>query len=188
MKHLLILALFTNLLFGVTGNKVWRVPNGATLPNWGAVNLADPINAVTGLLPVTNLEFSGTQSSGVNTFTVTTSFSDVTGTSISFTSHARNVSFFLAAYNGTSSIDISSGTSSCFVDIALNIDGSDVHTHETRNGNAGVVAVPTGGIQFYMTGGEIAPAGVKTVKLRAIKHSACGNVFINKCRLVAIEH
>lgn len=57
MKKLLLLVLLVSqFAFGVTANKVWRIPSGATLPAWGPVNLADTTNAVTGSLPAASLE------------------------------------------------------------------------------------------------------------------------------------
>lgn len=65
------LALFCSSLLGVTGNSVWRVPNGGTLGAWGPVNLADSTNAVTGVLPEPNMAASNfVQSGSSGTFTM----------------------------------------------------------------------------------------------------------------------
>lgn len=56
MKNLLIFFLFlSQTVFGVTAGKAWRVAPGASQPSWGAINLADTTNAVTGTLPASSL-------------------------------------------------------------------------------------------------------------------------------------
>jgi hypothetical protein len=56
MKNLILfLAVFSVTCFGVTSDKVWRIPSGGSLASWGPVNLsAGSPNAVTGQLPIAN--------------------------------------------------------------------------------------------------------------------------------------
>jgi hypothetical protein len=54
MKNILLAALlFTQTCFGVGQDKVWRIPNGGTLPSWGQINLSSS-SARTGTLPLGN--------------------------------------------------------------------------------------------------------------------------------------
>ncbi len=85
MKYLLAL-LLSLPCYGVTANKIWRVPNGGTLPAWGPLNLAGGSVAVTGLLPRSNLAAVNYHCSSGNSgtfFTTSTSYVDVTNLSVS---------------------------------------------------------------------------------------------------------
>lgn len=54
-QFLFFIFLISQIAFGVTAGKAWRVGTGKTQPSWGAINLADTTNAVTGTLPASSL-------------------------------------------------------------------------------------------------------------------------------------
>src|ERR1039458_7087888 len=55
MKNLFFgLLIFSQFAFGITGNKVWRVPSGQSLGAWGPIQLGDNVNAVSGALAIAN--------------------------------------------------------------------------------------------------------------------------------------
>ena len=97
-KLLLFIFLIPILAFAVTGNKVWRVSPGGTLPSWGPINLADGTNAVTGALPAkSNLPAVGQQvSSSTGLFnTSSASYVDVTNATVTITTTGRPVILML---------------------------------------------------------------------------------------------
>lgn len=113
-KLLLILALVPIIAWAVGQNKIWRVPNGGSVPSWGPLNLQGGSNALSGLLPATSMNIDGTtlednlgqlrvkpggitrtelsstgeqiSTSSGDFETASTSFVDVTNLSINFTS------------------------------------------------------------------------------------------------------
>lgn len=79
MKRILFSLLLCQISFGITANKVLRVPPGGTVPSYGPVNLADAVNAVTGLLPRSSVAAAIVSSSVECSFsTSSTSYVDVT--------------------------------------------------------------------------------------------------------------
>ena len=100
MKHLLLaFLLISQFAFAVTGNKVWRIPSGGTLPAWGPVNLADGTNAITGALPShANLPAVGQQISSATSYSNTiSSETQISGLSVTITTTGRPVMVFLTS-------------------------------------------------------------------------------------------
>lgn len=53
MKFIIALFMVVALsAMGVTQNKVWRVPNGGSVPSWGPLNLTGGANAISNQLPI----------------------------------------------------------------------------------------------------------------------------------------
>ena len=115
MKNLFLLIAFISAsAFGVTGNKVWRVPNGGSLPAWGPVNLADGTNAVTGQLSRANLPSVGQQisSSSGGFGTLSGSFVSVTNLSVSITTTGRPVMLMLIPDGSANNVEFGPFSSS----------------------------------------------------------------------------
>jgi hypothetical protein len=104
MRNLfLALLLTTSLCYGVTANKVWRIPIGGTKPSWGPINLADTTNAVTGILPQANLTSRGRQVSSASgsASIASATLTDLNNLSVTITTNGNPVMLMVQSDGGT---------------------------------------------------------------------------------------
>lgn len=178
MRAILIsILIVSQAAFGVTANKVWRVPSGGTLPSWGPVNLASS-NAVTGQIARSNLPTVGvviatTETSVSNTYTSST-YTDIANATLSITTTGRPV--FIGAMAPTTEVNgfradgAASGggfETSCYVKLLR--DSTDV---AFLNLNHWVTATSMGLLRHYWPASGInsidqPAAGTYTYKLQA---------------------
>lgn len=196
MKNLIFGLLFLSTIsLAVTGNMVWRVPNGATLPAWGPVRLSDNTNAVTGQLPRANLPTVGQQvSSSTTTFsTASTSYVDVTNATVTITTTGRPVMIGLTADGSTNDsflMAISSNTGTALPDINFKLlEGSTtIGVYQLRSTayafvSGGNTMWPVSSIvHFY-----VPAAGTYTYKLQAKGNNAVSSAYVSYAKLYAYE-
>ncbi len=183
-KLLLSFVLFSTLAVGVTANKVWRVPSGGTLPGWGAVNLADGTNAITGALASkSNLPAVGQQiSSTCGGFsTASGPYVDVTNLSVTFTTLGRPVILMLIPENPSNDSFIIPPTTGGTGFIQFVQDGVGVGEFETTLNTSQIAR-----LGITLTTIVVPSAGSHTFKVQA--HSSGGQTFsVARYHLAAYE-
>lgn len=197
MKNILLAILFLSSIaaFGVTANKVWRVPSGATLPAWGPVNLADNTNAVTGILPYANMPalVQAISSSTGSFSTTSSSYVDVTNASVSVTVTGRPVVIaFVSDGSGSESYiqatSSNSGNSAANCTMKLLEGSTEVATYSLKS--APYAAIPSaysmwppGSIYHFY----IPSAGTYTIKAQVKANSAESSCQVAYSKLIAYE-
>lgn len=194
-KLSLVIFLFCQISLAVTNNKVWRVPNGSTIPSWGAVNLADGTNAITGALASkSNLPAVGQQVSGSsgNFSTASTSYNTPTNLSVTITTTGRPVLLIVQGSGVTglnnSGYTCNSSSSACnmnyrFIRDAANL-GNNTLGSQATGATAISMAFPSS-ISQLDTG---ATAGSHTYQFQvAAGLSGSPTVFAVNLELIAFE-
>lgn len=204
MKYLL--ALFLALpCYGVTANKIWRVPNGGTLPAWGPLNLAGGTAAVTGLLPVTSVaapNYAVSGSSGSFGCRVSggatncTTNLDITNQSVTLTTNGRPV-IIVATDDGSggnefqATVQNGGSPAACLALVTL-LRGATLLAEfpvfiNAGNGVTNTIAntIPVSAVSYF----DVPAAGTYTYKLQAAASSATASCTINyaNAKLVAYE-
>lgn len=188
-KLFLSFLLVSQFAYAITGNSVWRIPSGASLPTWGPVNLADATNAVTGILPKANLPSLGQQlsSSSASFTTSSTSYVDVTNLTVTITTTGQPVMLMLQSDgSGTQSYLAASKTSTCSADIRFVRASSEVGSYHFGNDAAPASSgwiIPSSSAQFV----DVIGAGTYTYKIQAKITSGTANMNVINTKLLAYE-
>jgi hypothetical protein len=200
-----LLVLTSAQAFGITANKVYRVPSGGSIPSWGPVNLADGTNAVTGQLPTANIADGAItvpklsainiqRSSAIASFThATSTLTKVTNSDVSITTTGNPVELFIEpATTGTASgviTKVVSGTSGGRqADWTIYRDGVEVtgriQTSMTLDGSAPISSISFGMPLRWV---NTPPAGTYTYSLYVRTTGATAEAEIVNAKLVALE-
>jgi hypothetical protein len=190
MKNLLllVLALSSQLALAITNNQVWRIPNGGSIPSWGPINLADTVNAVTGLLPPTSLgptnRVQASNPTGVFS-TTSSSFVDVTHATVTINTVVNRPVLIYCIRQNTNDgtypwISCGTSTSSCLFPVMRN--GTDYVA------GAAIDAISTAAfkVPFPVMIDPEPPAGSTTYKLRASAGSSAEAKVAN-CIFAALQ-
>lgn len=193
MKNLLIALLMAcSSAFGVTQNKVWRVPNGGTLPSWGAVNLAST-NAVAGLLGRANLS-NWNYAVGASTGTHTASSTSFSNVNVGATITTNGGPVLVMLINDTSgdeglldAIDSSGTLATGGVQLRRGTSGS-LAMYSPYISIGGAAGVHTRSPCTSISAIDSPSAGTYTYNLYSAKNAGATASFnVYRCRVMAIE-